>query len=258
MSAVADLPTDASIGLLKRIPGGYLHAGSWFHPRELARRRTAYIPEFDIASSTVTVNQFRAFVKDNGYAQDRWWSDEGRQWLDGRACGWGRADRRRPEGWDEQKKSLHHPVVGVTCFEAEAYCAWLSAERGHTVRLPSEDEWERAARGDDSRPYPWGEVFLSNLTNTVEGERHETAPAASLPGDVSPFGVMDMAGNVQQWTSTSYTPLPEEVYPEGPLRVVRGGSFNDFAYGARTSYRRAYPPGYCFPFLGFRIVVESH
>jgi formylglycine-generating enzyme required for sulfatase activity len=258
MAGVADLPTDASIGLLKRIPGGYLHAGSWFHPREQVRRRTAYIREFDIASSTVTVNQYRAFVKDNGYMEERWWTKEGLGWLHGRACGWGRADRKRPEGWDEQKKNPHHPLVGITCFEAEAYCAWLTAEKGRAVRLPSEDEWERAARGDDQRPYPWGEVFLSGLANTLESERHETVPAASFPSDVSPFGVMDMAGNVQQWTSEAYSPLPDEAFPEGPLRVVRGGSFHDSAYGARTSYRRAYPPGYFFPFLGFRIVVEAH
>jgi formylglycine-generating enzyme required for sulfatase activity len=258
MAAVPDPRMDASIGLLKRIPAGYLHAGSGFHPRELARRQTIYVREYDIASSTVTVNQYLAFIKARGYDTERWWSEDGQKWLHGAACGWGRSDRQRPDAWERQKDLPHHPVVGVTCFEAEAYCAWLSAEKRRTVRLPTEDEWERAARGDDRRPYPWGEVFLNTLTNTVESERHETVPAASLPGDVSPFGVMDMAGNVQQWTSTIYLPLPEEIHAQGLHYVVRGGSFNDLAYGARTSYRRAYPAGYFFSFLGFRIAVETN
>ena len=86
----------------------------------------------------------------------------------------------------------------------------------------------------------------------------DTVPAASITGDVSPFGVMDMAGNVQEWTASVYTALPDEVYPASDLRVARGGSFNDTAYGARTTYRRAYPPGFFYPFLGFRVIVEYH
>ena len=77
-----------------------------------------------------------------------------------------------------------------------------------------------------------------------------------MPNDTSPYGVLDMAGNVQEWTASPYQPLPGEVYPPGDLFVARGGSFNDTAYGARTSYRRAYPPGYFYPYLGFRVVVE--
>ncbi len=85
----------------------------------------------------------------------------------------------------------------------------------------------------------------------------DTVDATSLPGDISPFEVMDLAGNVQEWTSSAYTPLPDEVYASRVLFVARGGSFNDTAFGARTSYRRAYPPGYFYSFLGFRVVVEA-
>ena len=116
-------------------------------------------------------------------------------------------------------------------------------------------EWEYAARGDDARPFPWGEEFHMTFANTAEGERFSTSEAASMVHDVSPFGVMDVCGNVQQWTSSEYVPLKGDIVLPGPLRVVRGGSFNDTLFGSRTSYRRAYPPGFFYPFLGFRIVV---
>ena len=86
---------------------------------------------------------------------------------------------------------------------------------------------------------------------------NEGVYVGSLPGDVSPFEVADMGGNTQEWTSSLYLPRPDEIYPPGPLRVARGGSFNDTVFGSRTSYRRAYPPGYFYPFLGFRIVIGN-
>jgi formylglycine-generating enzyme required for sulfatase activity len=79
--------------------------------------------------------------------------------------------------------------------------------------------------------------------------------ASGMVHDASPFEVMDMCGNAQQWTSSEYTPLKGEVMPPGTLYVARGGSFNDTLFGSRTSYRRAYPPGFFFPYLGFRIVA---
>jgi formylglycine-generating enzyme required for sulfatase activity len=150
---------------------------------------------------------------------------------------------------------LHHPVVGICWYEAEAYCSWLSEETKQQVRLPTEIEWERAARGDDFRPFPWGEAFDASLTNTNEADLRDTVTAGSLTGDISPFGVMGMSGNVQEWVATEYIPLHDEFFLSGPLKVVRGGSFNDTVYGARASYRRGYPAGYYYPFLGFRVLV---
>jgi formylglycine-generating enzyme required for sulfatase activity len=249
-----DYSSKASIGLLKRIPSGVFQMGSRFHPRENPRRLVS-MPEFQISHVPVTVNQYAAFIDSKAVNEKRLWSAEGWAWQNVESDGWGREDRKIPEGWEAQIKKSVHPVTGVTAYEAEAYCAWLSSVKNKTVRLPTEEEWEYAARGDDGRPFPWGEEFNAQRTNTVETEIYSTVEAASLAGDISPFGVMDMGGNVQQWTSSTYTPLPKEIVPPGHLRVARGGSFNDTMFGARSSYRRPYPPGFFYPFLGFRIVV---
>lgn len=249
------LSIEASIGLVKRIPGGHVRLGSRFHPREYPLR-TVYVAEFEMAHAPVTVRQYEVFLNAGAVREREWWSSEGWSWVNGETDGWGRENRWEPDAWDTQVRRPYHPIVGITAHEAEAYCAWLSRQKERVVRLPTEDEWERAARGDDGRPFPWGEEFDAALTNTLESDRRDTVPAATLEGDASPFGVLEMSGNVQEWTSSAYTPRAGEAYPDAPLRVARGGSFNDNAYGARASYRRAYPPGYFFPFLGFRLVVE--
>ena len=248
------MTTNASIGLTKRIPSGFFRMGSRFHPREMPSR-IMLVAEFQIAHVPVTVSQYEAFLESEAVMEKRWWSEEGWEWLNGRLDGWGRKDRRLPDGWDLQSKKPAHPVTGVTAYEAEAYCAWIGSVKKKSVRLPTEVEWEYAARGDDGRPFPWGEEFDAMLVNTLEGEIGASVEAASMPGDSSPFGVMDMCGNVQQWTASEYIPLPGERVPPGPSRVASGGSFNDTVFGARTSYRRGYPPGFYYPFLGFRIVV---
>jgi formylglycine-generating enzyme required for sulfatase activity len=248
------LSSKASIGLVKWIPDGHPRIGSRFHPREQPPREI-HVAEFAIAHAPVTVSQYAAFINSDAVSQRNWWSEEGWNWLHKELEGWGRENRWQPDAWEIQRQRPYHPVVGITWYEAVAYCAWVSNEKKQVVRLPNEEEWEYAARGEDGRPFPWGENFDPALTNTLEGGRRDAVEVASLPGDVSPFGVMDMAGNVQEWTASQYTPLPDEVYAHPTLRVVRGGSFNDTVFGARTSYRRAYPPGYFYPFLGFRVAV---
>jgi formylglycine-generating enzyme required for sulfatase activity len=251
-----DYSIKASIGLTHRIPSGYVRLGSRFHPREYPPR-TVYVAEFEIAHAPVTVNQYAVFLDSGANRQERWWSEAGWSWVNGKSDGWGRENRWLPDAWEVQRARPFHPVAGVSWFEAEAYCAWVSEQKKKRVRLPTEEEWEHAARGDDRRPYPWGDRFDAAATNTLESGRDDTAEAGSLAGDVSPYGVLDMAGNVQEWTASLYRPSPEENYPPGQLYVARGGSFNDTAYGARTSYRRAYPPGYFYAHLGFRVAVED-
>jgi formylglycine-generating enzyme required for sulfatase activity len=251
-----DYSSRASIGMLKRIPAGAFRMGSRFHPREYPPR-LMQVGEFQIAQVPVTVSQYSVFVDSKAVKDKQWWSPEGRDWLTGKADSWGRKDRTQPDAWDAQLKRPFRPVTGVTLFEAEAYCAWVGSVKNQSVRLPTELEWEYAARGEDLRAFPWGDTFIKTFANVVEGEHFSLMDAGALPNDSSPFGLMDMCGNAQQWTTSAYTPYPRELVPPGPLRVARGGSFNDTAFGARTSYRRGYPPGFFFPFLGFRVVVSA-
>lgn len=252
-----DYTSRASIGLLKRIPSGFVRLGSRFHPRENPPRAVRIL-EFQMAHVPVTVSQYEVFLQSGAANEPKWWSDAGWQWRQGKSEGWGRVDRAVPNAWKQQLNRSDHPVTGVTWFEAEAYCRWIASAKQMDVRLPDEAEWERAARGDDTRPFPWGEEFDEQRTNTLESQEGTTLPASRMISDISPFGIYEMAGNVQQWTKTVYTPLPGETYSSPDLRVARGGSFNDTAFGARTSYRRAYPPGYFYPFLGFRVIVAPH
>ena len=249
-----DYSAKASIGLTKRIPAGVFRMGSRFHPRE-SPPRLMQVAEFQIAHTPVTVSQYAVFIDSKASKEERWWNKEGLQWLKGDSDGWGRTDRTVPDGWNAQLKKPFRPITGITAYEAEAYCTWLGYLKNKSVRLPTEVEWEYAARGDDARPFPWGDVFNPSFANTVEGEALDAVDAGSRSQDISPFEVMDMGGNVQQWTSSLYTPLEGEAVPPGPLRVARGGSFNDTVFGVRTSYRRGYPPGFFYPFLGFRLVV---
>jgi formylglycine-generating enzyme required for sulfatase activity len=246
-----------SIGLVHRVPSGPFSMGSRFHPRE-GPRREVNVPEFEIAHAPVMVKQFENFIAAQGYAERHWWSEAGWAWREGRALGWGREDRSRPCDWRGQEQRSDHPVTGISFYEAEAYCRWLGAQKGKLVRLPTEEEWEKAARSDDNRPWPWGEEWKPGLANTLEGEMNHTLPTATVAGDVSPCGAVDMAGNAQEWTASVYTPLADELFAAGAdLRAVRGGSYNDNAFGARVSYRRGYPAGYFYPFLGFRIIVAT-
>ena len=244
-----------SVGMLRRVPGGPFMMGSRFHVRETPRREV-FVAEFEIANVPVTVAQFGAFMDEGGYKQQQGWGAEGWAWRQGAAQGWGRRNRSEPDDWVNQKIRYNYPVTGVTAFEAEAYCAWLGAQKNRSVRLPSEAEWEKAARGDDSRPWPWGEELRPGQANTYEHGVVGTLGVGEFPEDASPYGVMDLGGNVQDWTAGLYSPRSGEALPPGPLRVARGGSWNDTVFGARTSYRHVYPPGYYFAFLGFRIVVE--
>jgi formylglycine-generating enzyme required for sulfatase activity len=246
--------TPGALGLLHRIPSGNFVMGSRFHWRE-APRREVFVGEFEIAHTPVTVGQYSAFLDVGAVNQRKWWSDDGWEWRQGGAQGWGRTNRAQPHDWNAQRMKFQNPVTGLTFYEAEAYCRWISDNKERLVRLPTEDEWEKAARGEDGRPWPWGDVFKPGQANTVEHGVNQTLPVGSFPEDISPYGAVDMAGNVQEWTSGTYRASPDELTPATRLHVARGGSWNDTGFGARTSFRHVYPPGYFFPFLGFRVVV---
>ncbi len=181
--------------------------------------------------------------------------------------------RQQPHYWaDSTYNNPSQPVVGVTWFEAQAYCAWLSAVTGKTYRLPTEVEWEAAARGSSlplsqtgegpgMRVYPWGDEWDAAKANTIEGRVLKPSPvgAFAAAGGVGPFGAEDQSGNVWNWTSSLYRPYPyqpdkcEDVEAESE-RTVRGGSWSGDRFGARCANRGRFVPGFYFNYVGFRVV----
>ncbi len=251
----ADYSAKASIGLVKHVRAGVFRMGSRFHPRE-DPPRLMQTSDFQMAHIPVTVDQYKIFIDSKAFKDEQWWSKEGAAWLHGHSDGWGREDRSLPDGWEAQVRKPYRPITGVNVYEAEAYCKWLGNIKNKIIRLPSEVEWEYAARGTDGRPFPWGEILQEKFANIATDEVMELSDAGKYTNDVSPFGIMEMCGNAQEWTSSTYIPIGQEIVPPGTLRVARGGSFYDTAFGSRTSYRRPYPCGYFYPYLGFRLVVD--
>jgi formylglycine-generating enzyme required for sulfatase activity len=169
--------------------------------------------------------------------------------------------------WQRQKT---HPIVSVSCKDAMAYCQWLNqilnSEFAQSVqnlqlRLPTEAEWEKAARGTDGRKYPWGNQFDKNKCNTSEGGKGGTTPVGlySPQGD-SPYGCADMSGNVWEWTHSLYKLYPyqandgRENEKASGARVLRGGSFINLVRNARCVCR--YGDDFLDSNRGFRVVVS--
>jgi len=185
------------------------------------------------------------------------------------------AGRKPPRHWEGGQMPLHlanHPVVNVTWRDAVAYCRWLSQETGQEYRLPTEAEWERAARGGLPSPsegegvgvrvWPWGDEWDPEKCNTSEGGPGTTTPVGIYPAGASPEGVLDMAGNVWEWCSSLYKPYPydpsdgRENLEAGALRVVRGGSFDNDRDFARCASRYWRLPDFAWNHYGFRVVVS--
>ncbi len=170
--------------------------------------------------------------------------------------------RTQPQYWNDlQYNNPSQPVVGITWFEARAYCSWLSAVTQREFCLPSEAEWESAARGTNGMIYPWGNDWDAARANTLEGRVMKPSPvgAYACAGAVGSFATEDHSGNVWNWTMSLYLPYPydpaksEQSEAEGE-RILRGGSWYLDRWNARCAYRYRYVPAYFSHSTGFRVL----
>jgi len=250
------LPDDGALGFVE-IPAGPFLMGSDPQVDPLAyeneiwgggrAQATVELPDYHIGRYPVTVAQYRAFVQATGF----------------------RADPEALEG------PLDHPVVSVTWPDALAYARWLEdrlrespdtpphlrerLQDGWRLGLPSEAQWEKAARGTDGRVFPWGNEIRPDRANY---EANRTMPVGSFPCPECPYGLSDMSGNVWEWTRSPYLPYPYVVdraagdLEADALWVMRGGSFGDGARNVRAAIRGGADPGARRPFIGFRLVLS--
>lgn len=158
-----------------------------------------------------------------------------------------------------------HPVWGVSYEDAAAYAEWLGKLTGAPFYLPSEAQWEYAARGPSRATYPFGEEFDRSKCNTVEAETGYTSPVDRYPEGASGYGVFDLAGNVEEWTTSFYAPYPGGKIIRDDLserlgtryRVLRGGSFALGGDLARCARRHGPHPGPAFRYRGFRLALSA-
>lgn len=228
---------------------------------------------FSIQKYPVTNLQFKRFMDDGGYAKQEFWSAEGWTWRTGtydtKATGSTKEylsrrpveKRYEPYFWHDLKWSNPlAPVVGVAWFEAEAYANWLAKQLGQPLRLPTEQEWERAARGVKGREYAWGDEFDRDKVNCaafweqkddasyVFGEKGEgTSIVGQFKNGNTPEGISDLSGNVWEWTTSWYE-------AEQTIRVLRGGSWSSNRRYVRCANRFWNVPVDFDNSLGFRLV----
>jgi iron(II)-dependent oxidoreductase len=196
----------------------------------------------------VTYAAFQAFADAGGYEDQDHWSPEGWTWR----------EKQGKVPVDCGDHEPNHPRACVTWYEAEAYARWRGG------RLPTEAEWEYAARGPQSLTYPWGDSFDPAKANVVK--IYDSTPVGSYPEGISWVGAHDMAGNVSEWVQDW---LDEDYYrqnvqydPQGPetgeIKVEKGGPWGTWPYLARCAYRHfTDPPTYQDAHIGFRIVTPA-
>lgn len=266
-------------------------------------RHQVRLNDFWIGRYPVTNAQFAKFYQADGYNIERYWTPAGWAWRNGRFEPYleqisdkelrqayrrwieRRKNRSEPYYWRDRRWNIpNHPVVGITWFEAMAYCAWLTEQsqvagvklqvwrndqletlnlpETWRARLPTEAEWEAAARGLAENEYPWGNTFDANLANTAENDIGHTTAVGQYPGGASHCGALDLAGNVWEWCHSLYEPYPiragdgREEINSVEFRVMRGGSWVDLQVGARAAFRdRDYPVNFDDD-VGFRVVFS--
>ena len=238
------------------IPGGIFAMGSDPAHDENASddeapQHEVQVDDFAIGQYPVTVAEYACFVR-AGHRPPSVGSDK--------------PIIQTPMTWKQQVRRLDHPVVCVSWHDAAAYAQWLARRSGQHWRLPSEAEWEKAARWDPasnrSRTYPWGDVFddFEAPCNTHHSLNEGITPVATYPSGASPCGARDMAGNVWEWTNSVHKAYPynsgdgREGGPSSEDRVLRGGSWVAGSWYARAASRYVSQRDDFDDFIGFRLV----
>lgn len=230
---------------------------------EESPQHTVFVPAFAMAQVPVTNALYASFQAATGAHKPITWGAQ-------LSC----------ELWD-------HPVVDVSWHDAQLFCAWISAETGRSWRLPTESEWEKAARGTDRRVFPWGNAFDPTRCNVKESELGSSTPVARYPTGASPYGIWDMAGNAWEWTQSLQSPYPYAAHDgrnaSAPgtkprvsrflqrvfrthwrhtpptletRRILRGGCYANPEGFARCACRLRLAPERRTPFLGFRLACD--
>lgn len=204
-------------------------------------------PAFRMTRTPITNRQYAAFVRATGHrspdVDPATWRAYGliHPYSRTRRHAWRQA--APPPGRDD------HPVVLVSHRDARAYAIWLSRTTGSRWRLPSELEWEKAARGPDGRRFPWGDSFDPKLANSADLGPFDTVPVGSFPGGVSPYGLLDAAGQVFEWTLSG---------ARTGRFIVKGGSWDDKGCGiCRPAARHSRPETLKHILIGFRLVQDT-
>jgi formylglycine-generating enzyme required for sulfatase activity len=235
------------------VPAGEFTMGSNDNDAREKPPHRVYLDAFSIDKYETTNALFDRFVRATGHRttaeQEGWayaWAGSKFDKVNGAA--W-----RAPNGPGSAAETAH-PVVQVSWTDADAYCKWAGK------RLPTEAEWEKAARGTDGRKYPWGEQWDASRANSSESKLGKAAPVGSYSSGVSPYGAHDMAGNAWEWVAdrfdASYYKNSPERNPKGPdsgtSRVLRGGSWSNSPIPLRAAYRRDVTPDHRGSVVGFR------
>ena len=273
LRSAAPVVANDGYGELVLVPAGAFRMGDNFGDGE-SRERPVHAVELDafyIGKYEVTNAQWRKFRDDAGYDDPKFWpggkpfpKDLNPYWMQANNHGGGTPG------------SDNYPVIGVNWDSATAYCNWVSAKTGRTYRLPTEAEWEKAARGAGQTRYPWGNSIDPSYANFVGTQKFDTVREVGFfdgsqrgelktHSNASPYGAFDMAGNLMEWCQDWYSrdaySMTARKNPKGPpagaYKVLRGGSFFVEAFDLRSYGRSAaWPSLQGHRMIGFRVARE--
>ena len=220
--------------------------------------RKVTLSEYHIGRYLVTVGEYERFVEAGGYVDETYWKSGGfGEW-------------KEPGEWAKQREYPTRPVLWISWNEAKAYANWASTVlrqvgRDEDVCLPTEAQWERAARGTEGRRFPWGNTDANpSLLNYADSRISHSTPVGVYPHGSTPDGITDLAGNVWEWcadwSGDDYYAKAKSVDPRGPdsgtTRILRGGCWANIDQHCRSANHYRSGPGNRIDFIGFRVVLN--